>query len=135
MGMYDNIRCKAPLPGTPPHFINSETLFQTKNLECLLYTYEITADDKLMLVEDFDGEEPLPKAEIISNFDDNLIFYTSNMRACDGKNTYTDDGSDYVFIEYRAKFENGHLFKISEISRVSKPALHIDLYYKFKKQT
>ena len=45
MGMYDRVECRYPLPD--PRLRDAE--FQTKDLECLLQTYTITEDGRLML--------------------------------------------------------------------------------------
>ena len=48
MGMFDHVRCSAPLPGTPPAFVHPGHLFQSKSLDCLMGTYEITAEGRLV---------------------------------------------------------------------------------------
>lgn len=42
MGMYDEVTCKYPLPGT------KETDFQTKSFENLMFRYTITEDGRLL---------------------------------------------------------------------------------------
>ena len=44
MGMYDNIKCKYPLPDAAAQGVD----FQTKDLECTLAEYEITEDGRLI---------------------------------------------------------------------------------------
>lgn len=46
MGMYDEVMVRVPLPGGP-----ARQPFQTKDLECELATYEITADGRLVYEE------------------------------------------------------------------------------------
>jgi hypothetical protein len=48
MGMFDDIRCSAKLPGTPPEFIKPGHSFQTKDLDCALRHFEITATGRLV---------------------------------------------------------------------------------------
>jgi hypothetical protein len=44
MGMFDTIYCEYPLPDARHQYLD----FQTKNLECLLDTYTITVDGRLV---------------------------------------------------------------------------------------
>jgi len=44
MGLFDTVKCKYPLPN-PKH---QDLEFQTKDLECLLGEYTITADGRLL---------------------------------------------------------------------------------------
>lgn len=121
MGMYDNIRCKHPLPGTPPAFA-ARCLWQTKDLDCDLSTYEITEDGRLLLVETLFGDF-LPEPVEVSDVHQDLRFYNSNLRAQDADGTkYTDDGSDYESVDYRARFSNGKLDYIVEEGRERIPA-------------
>lgn len=45
MGMFDNLRCKFPLPGVMP--AAGDLQFQTKSLDCLMDDFEIREDGSL----------------------------------------------------------------------------------------
>lgn len=92
MGMFDDITCERPLPGPvkPPN-----QSFQTKDFDCYLDHYMITAEGTLVK----DGA-PIP-------FHGLLNFYT-----------YTRD--DWWF-EYEAKFTDGQLVDINPVSIYQQP--------------
>lgn len=92
MGMFDDITCERPLPAEPKP---PSTSFQTKDFDCLMDHYTITADGYLLK----DGES-VP-------FHGMLNFYT-----------YTDD--DWWF-EYEAKFTDGRLVMIEPVSIYQQP--------------
>src|SRR5690349_376519 len=52
MGMFDELRCKYPLP----HAAAQDLLFQTKSLDCGLELYEIREDGSLW-IEEYDIED------------------------------------------------------------------------------
>lgn len=89
MGMFDTIHCEYPLPEAK----HQSLVFQTKNLECLLDTYTITADRRLVRharrgwrkETDHDVEWPLHG---------DIRFYTSK---------------DKEWIEYVARFTHGRV--------------------------
>ena len=61
MGMFDEIRCKYKLPGTLPDFLvgNNEPVFQTKDIECAMLTFDLSEEGYLSLqncAQDFTGE-------------------------------------------------------------------------------
>ena len=87
MGMFDSIQCDKPLPG--PRQPPEGSWLQTKDFDCSLDLYTITADDKLVGPQ---GEIP---------FHGMLNFYT-----------YEDD----IWYEYEAKFTDGRLVEISPVS-------------------
>lgn len=124
MGMYDNIRCKHPLPDAPPAFAQRpECLWQTKDLDCDLSTYEITEDGRLVWVDSMFGDPDFEPKEATDVHQD-IVFYNSNIRASDGQgNYYTDSGEDYESADYRARFTNGRLEWIREAKRERGPAL------------
>lgn len=122
MGMYDNIICSAPLPGTPPAFIKPGHQFQSKDLGCTLATYEITADGRLMYVCSGWSEEEKAEAVHQADFHGDLHFYTSNWAAMDKDAIYTQAGEPYESVDYLARFSNGVLQSIVETDRETKPA-------------
>src|SRR5688500_1170508 len=106
MGMYDEIRCKAPLPGNAATFVTPDHWFQTKDLECALGNYEITEDGKLIHVSRMLDQQAVDST--ISHHGD-INFYTANWRAFADGVTYTQNGEDFEHVEYCARFTNGVL--------------------------
>ena len=93
MGMFDDIRCRKPLPDGC-----TEEWFQTKDLGCDLSKFEIDGDGRLMRFgEGFWGEEPLTEPEDMEHHG-YLNFYTSD--------------SAGIWHEYDAKFTDGKLVEI-----------------------
>jgi len=92
MGMFDDIVCKRPLPGPkqPP-----DESFQTKDFDCRMDHYTITAEGTLV------------KEGVEIPFHGLLNFYT-----------YTQD--DWWF-EYDAKFTDGKLVEIRVIEIYQQP--------------
>lgn len=124
MGMYDCVRCSAAFPGTPPAFIKPGHDFQTKDLNCLLDTYEIGADGFLRLIEKSMVNDGVPDTSLGSAvlFHGDLCFYTSNIRGSGPEGVFTQDGEDAESVGYRARFVNGKLQDITETSRECRPA-------------
>lgn len=87
MGMFDTVRCEKPLPGEPKP--PEGAWLQTKDFDCTMETYTITAAGKL---RNETGDVP---------FHGILSFYT-----------YEKD----VWYEYEAKFTDGNLVDISPVS-------------------
>lgn len=98
MGMFDTIHCEVPLPVAE----HQSLAFQTKNLECLLDTYTITGDGRLVRharrgwreETDHDVEWPLHG---------DIRFYTSK---------------DKEWIEYVARFTHGRVEWIRPLAEV-----------------
>jgi hypothetical protein len=66
MGMFDNVRCKLPLPW--PEAADFDAEWQTKDLDCQLDLYEIREDGTLWH-EDYDTEDRSdPNAEGLNRF-------------------------------------------------------------------
>ena len=86
MGMFDNLTCEFPLPAEPKP---DENYFQTKDFECQLHHYTITADGRL-LRNDTDVQ-----------YHGVINFYT-----------YTGE----IWFEYEAKFADGKLVDIRAAS-------------------
>ena len=151
MGMFDSIQVKYPLNLTPELKdlgLNwKEIVFQTKDLESLLWLYEITEDGRLvrslsdnMFTEDeavdANGnpiEEPRKWESV--NFHGVINFYTTH---CDQKETAWNtaakmswedlvqvDGNDW-WIEFNAVFDNGRVRSI-EVGKVEKTPIRVRL--------
>ena len=122
MGMYDYIICRYPLPGEPPGFCaNAGHQYQTKSLDCLLHTYEITQAGQLKRIESGVWEK-LHEPEMIS-FDGVLEFYDGNLSAAAYGLGFTQNGEDEEWVTYEATFVNGVVQRIIETERERKPAL------------
>ncbi len=104
--MYDYIRCEYPLPGNPPSWA---TEFQTKDLGCEMEQYTITADGRLT------GGD-------FSDFTGTISFYDNNVVAS-GPGTYTRNGEDAQWVEYRVIFVDGKLINIKEIENRSQRSM------------
>src|SRR5690348_10030584 len=95
MGMFDEVICEHPLPGTPPDFIEAGHPFQTKDLDCAMDVYQITADGRLM-IEAYDIEDQSDpnetgwrravgcmtrvnqRWEVVPDFTGTICFYSGN---------------------------------------------------------
>lgn len=118
--MYDYVKCEYPLPGNPPEWAK-DAYFQTKDFDCLMDTYIITADGKLLK-----GDPATPEGEPVAHatrlgLTCTINFYTSNVVAS-GPGTYTSDGEDAHWLEYSAEFVKGELLEIQEIENRKEPA-------------
>lgn len=111
MGMFDEVCCKAELPGNIP--ASFDRIFQTKDLSCVMGHYTITSDGNLV---DDSGTEDL------STFTGIMVMYWSNI-AASGPGVYTAHGEDARYLEYRATFVDGRLTHIEELENKSEPAL------------
>jgi hypothetical protein len=114
MGMFDNLICKYPLPGTTPEFVKIEPLFQTKSLDCEMTTY--TIDEKGLLHDEIDFLPDTPIA-----FTGEIEFYGGN--SCGGSPSFTSDGRDAEWAEYKAIFHEGRLKSIEQTEYERKLAL------------
>lgn len=102
MGLFDEIVCRYPLPGTKPEFVEEGHLFQTKDLGCDMSTYEITEDGRLVgWSEDYTGE---------------LDFYSSNVAGGGSGFQFTSNGEDAEWVNYVAKFVQGKIVSIEQVS-------------------
>jgi hypothetical protein len=109
MGMYDEIICDYPLPGTPPAFVNQGHVFQTKDWECDMSRYRIATDGTVDIL-DFTGT---------------LDFYTTNVCGSAWGVTFTGDGADAESVEYRATFRESKVVSLVENCRDRQSALPI----------
>lgn len=120
MGMFDYIRCEAPLPD------GFKGQLQTKDFGCQMVTHIITADGRLML-ERIDETHIVPKAErpYPNEPDDHLLGMCGMLRDVRSQhdanyhgivNFYGSEGrsenANYRWHEYNAKFTDGKLEKI-----------------------
>lgn len=122
MGMYDYIICHYQLPGQPPSFCaNTDHRYQTKSLDCVLTTYEITETGELKQVGP-DWSQELVNPETVP-FDGVLEFYDGNLTACAFGVSFTANGEDSEWVSYEATFVNGMVQSIVETERERKPAL------------
>lgn len=122
MGMFDYVKCSAPLPGEPPAFVWPGHRFQTKDLDCTMSQYHITVDGRLVLVGILWGKgSPLEPIEYHGVLD----FYDSNIRGCSDGFNFTSRGEDGESVDYRATFDRGRLVAIVEAARTREPALPI----------
>lgn len=110
MGMYDNLKCKRPLPLKNA----SEYVFQTKDLDCMMDQYEIREDGTLwheayeVRVEETD-EAPLGMWLHRDNKRWEHISLTGEIRFYD-----YSDGGDWV--EFSAYYVNGELKHLEPIA-------------------
>lgn len=111
MGMFDDITVYYPLPGNVPGAIK----FQTKDFECLLDKYTVSADGFLHRTS-FDTDKTAP-----FDYTGEVYFYTGNVVAS-GPGTYTRNGEDAYWIEYKAIFVHGRLTEVELIEYRSDPA-------------
>ena len=96
MGMFDDIKCKRVMPDG----FDGEW-FQSKDLECLLNTYEITDDGRLIQIGDcVDGKVDFPTPREI-DFQGWLRLYTLDKTG--------------AWREYNVKFTDGRLCRIETV--------------------
>ena len=127
MGMFDTIICHYHLPEKEHDSIRS---WQTKDLECVLGTYYITAEGRLLSDESL-YEEPLeienwngfPVVNTVgpgsrdTNYHGLLRFYSLFPENHDWSDDY-DPNLKQEWIEYEAKFTDGTLVDIKQIPGV-----------------
>lgn len=102
MGMYDNLWCRRLLPDG---LDGNEYTFQTKDLECCLFQYEIREDGLLVQYEvDEDGEINRSVPPRLIDYHGYIKFY----HGITNKTTY-----DVEWHEYAAKFTDGKLVEIT----------------------
>lgn len=88
--MFDHVKCRYPLPDKEVQNV----VFQTKNFECMLDTYFITEEGKL-LMKGLKQRDP-----VLVRFHGELKFYTS---------TGSHEDNSFKWYEYIARFTNGKL--------------------------
>ena len=142
MGMFDRIRCRAPLPGVKPDFVKGpDHVYQTKDTDSqTLDNYEIS-EDGILLHEEYDiVDRSDPNAEGLARlvgmmsrenerlspttFTGEITFYDSNVVGCHCGFWFTRTGEDREWVEYVARFADGVLSKpIEQIGYEREPAL------------
>lgn len=132
MGMFDHIICEYPLPDG---FDLPDAEFQTKDLDNTLATYTITADGKLVhhfaeYEETPESELPVPEMPFIGclrvkagsekmvekDFHGDIYFYGSNISGSGCGAYVTEDDKPVWSREYRARFTDGKLTKLTLVS-------------------
>jgi len=103
MGLFDEIVCEYPLPDWPE---GEEPSFQTKDLDCLLERYRITADGRLLTSRYRRGAEDTESRELHTECHGYLVFYASLER-----------NGEREWFEYRAKFTDGRLVDLQRIAQ------------------
>lgn len=110
MGMFDEVVCEMPLPGTVPAWIEPGHKFQTKDTPSQhLYTYTIASDGA------FSGEDA-------NNYTGTIEFYTSNICGC-GPGVYTRNGEDAESVSFVAKIVDGRVSELKQTEYEIKAAL------------
>lgn len=114
MGMFDHLRCHYPLP--LPGL--EEALFQTKDLDCQLDTYEIRADGTLW-GEDYEYEDRSdPEATGVARLSGMLTRVNERPKFCRDFTGELEFHTDYGptrngfglgWVIFRATFAAGHL--------------------------
>lgn len=111
MGLFDYVRCEYPLPGNPPECAATAN-FQTKDLTCYMQQYVITADGSLVCESD---------KEDLTAFTGVVDLDWSNVTSV-GPGTYTANGEDAQYLEYKVTFVNGGVADFKEINNSREPA-------------
>jgi len=107
MGMFDDIKCDAPLPDG---HVSAGNWFQTKSLWCCMDKFTITADGKLIFhkrqYETVGDQEIRPgvfRPEYkLAHTEDIDMDYHGDVRFC-------GSGQDNKFVDYVARFTHGRL--------------------------
>ena len=103
MGVFDHLRVESPLPDGQTDILD----FQTKNLDCLLFRYTITADGKLFR-DDVEYDYEMSKARGLS-----VVRRTGTKTEIPHHGLirfYAGSPADWR--EYVAKFTDGRLVEI-----------------------
>jgi len=142
MSLFDEIECKMPLPGDVPEFLKKFPLFQTHDLGQGMNEYEISEQGEIFLVHSalfgLIAGAFGKSSEDIRNYESKtpmiwkrkkIHMHASNIRggspSKDGYVYYTDDGSDYISINYVVQIRDGKVSSIKETGRSVQPAKKI----------
>lgn len=123
MGMFDHVICKYPLPGDIPEW--AKTNFQTKDLDCVLDTIEITEDGRLKTRDNWEGEKTIAD---YSNYTGTIDIYASNV-CCSGPGIYTREGEPAHYLEYSLTFVNGKVTETKELENRKQLAAPASLFH------
>ncbi len=104
MGMFDTVYCEYPLPN-PRH---QDLEFQTKNLECALFTFTITRDGRLVRRGRRGWGRDSPDSDVEWLLHGDIRFYTS---------VKTEEPS---WVEYVARFTHGRIEWIRPLEEAQK---------------
>lgn len=121
MGMYDEIVCDYALEPPPPTWVGPGHRYQTKDLDCVLATYRIDPEGRLLLVGTLNG--PLAEPEPVVHHGE-LEFHASNIRGS-GPALYTRNGEDAESVGYTALYDRGRLVKIERTYYERTPAFPV----------
>jgi hypothetical protein len=104
MGMFDTVYCEYPLPDVR----HQDLEFQTKNLDCALFTFTITRDGRLVRRASSGWGRESPDSDVEWLLHGDIRFYTS---------VKTEEPS---WIEYIARFTHGRVEWIRPLEEVEK---------------
>lgn len=108
MGMFDEIVCDMPLPGTVPKWIEPGHRFQTKDTPEQYLRVYVIGEDGTFSDPEFTGD---------------IVFYTSNFAGSWGPCTYTTNGEDFESVEFLAKVVDGKVMELKQTEYGVGPAL------------
>ena len=118
MGVFDEIRCKYPLPFAVPDWVD---WYQSKGLDCVLSQFEITEDGHLVELGEHAGDW--------SDFHCDLRIYTSNFAAHKDGEWFTETGKDFERIEIEFRFTDGVVSRVKLLKHEKHPAKPISVYH------
>ena len=104
MGMFDTVYCEYPLPNERHQGLD----FQTKNLECALFTYTVTRDGRLVRRARSGWGRDNPDSDVEWLLHGNIRIYTS---------VKTEEPS---WIEYVVRFTHGRVEWLRSLEEVEK---------------
>ncbi len=104
MGMFDTVYCEYPLPNAR----HQDLEFQTKNLECALFTFTITRDGRLVRRGRRGWGRDSPDSDVEWLLHGDIRFYTS---------VKTEEPS---WVEYLARFTHGRVEWIRPLEEVQR---------------
>ena len=121
MGMFDRIKSELPFPDADAEAVRNTEDWQTKDLDCVMDEYTITASGRLM--HDEWHYEEVPKAQRPHPNDDGLMGLAGSLRRevdrpkvdlnFHGVLNFYAMTKDKRWIEYDAKFTDGTLVEFN----------------------
>lgn len=123
MGMFDEIKCKFPLPDLKPEEAWLQTAtFQTKSFDPAMETYTITEEGRLILdkitwdiipPEERENKDdifpflkPTSQEDIDTGYHGDITFYTGDIN---------NSPSHYIWHEFKARFTEGTVTWIKRV--------------------